>query len=208
MILRYACVGAMTVSAAAHGNILVNGDFENMPKFGSGIGGDPGFTLLTGTDIPGWTIADGFGATVHNTVLYPTISGKFSINTDAEGFNQHNINMYQDFAATANQAYALTFDWQNWFQSSIPLLHISIEDAVTNAILSEGFYGISPGLHNETLNFVGNGNTLRVRISHAPASGFNDNTFIVDNFDIAVIPSPGVAGLLTLGALAAARRKR
>ncbi|MFO0787271.1 MAG: hypothetical protein U0573_13095 [Phycisphaerales bacterium] len=198
----------MALTTFAQGNILVNGDFENMPNFGAGINRDPGYTLLTGTDIPNWTIVDGYGATVHNTVLYPTISGNFSINTDGEGYNGHNINMYQDFATSANQAYELKFDWKNWYEASTPLLRISVEDAATNSVVVEGYYGILAGLHSETLNFVGTGGALRVRISHSPESGYNDNTFIVDNFAVEAVPAPGAAGLLSLGALAAGRRRR
>lgn len=194
------------LAAAAHADQLVNGGFETMPNFGTGPAGDSGYSLLTGSAIPGWTIEPGYGATIHNTVLYPTIAGLFSLNTDAEGFNNHNINMFQDFAASNGTAYELTFDWANWFTNSV-VLHVSVQDTVTNAFLTQGFYGVAPGLHNETLAFNGTGNTLRLRIDHSPENGFNDNTFIVDNFSVNAVPAPASAVGLALGGLLLRRRR-
>ncbi len=192
--------------AAAQSNLLVNGGFEDMPKWGAGIGGNAGFTLLTGASIPGWTIQDGYAATIHNPVAYPTISGVYSLNTDAEGYNGHNVNMYQDFASGAGTPMTLTFDWMNWFQSTAPLLNVSVVDTVSNAVLLDLSFGISPGVHSELYNFFGTGNALRLRIQHKPESGFNDNTFIVDNFK--VVPAPGAAAALGLGAALVGRRRR
>lgn len=73
--------------------------------------GDAGCSGLTGTQMPGWTIEPGHGATVHNTVLYPTISGGYSINMDGEGYNGVNADLYQDFGSALGASYTLTFDW-------------------------------------------------------------------------------------------------
>ena len=78
----------------------MNGGFENEPNFGNGVSGDGGYSALTGSQIPGWTIEPGHAATVHNTAFYPFISGNFSINMDGEGFNGQNANLYQDFASS------------------------------------------------------------------------------------------------------------
>lgn len=192
--------------AIADDNLLVNGGFESMPNWNNGIGGDGSYTLFVELQIPGWTIEKGHAATIHNTNTYPTISGAYSLNTDGEGFNGHNVNIYQDFGSGPGQSMTLTFDWMNWFQSSVPQLNVSVVDTVTNAVLANGTYGVSGGLHSEQFDFLGTGNTLRLRVMHSPESGVNDNTFIVDNFK--VVPTPGAVAVLGVGALAAGRRRR
>ncbi len=207
------CVAAAVVASAlgstASANILVNGDFENMPNWNNGIGGDGSYTLFVGTMIPGWTIEADHGATIHsNPGAYPTISGAYSLNTDGEGLNGHNVSMYQDFASDAGVEYSLSFDWENWFGSQAPLLNVTVADVLTDAVLVNASYGLSPGLHSELFNFTGTGNALRLQVRHNPESGFNDNTFIVDNFDVSVVPAPGVAAFMGIGALAAGARRR
>lgn len=197
-----------TFSGTARADQLVNGGFEAMPNWNNGIAGDGSYTLFTGNAIPGWTIAAGHAATIHNTNTYPTISGTYSLNTDGEGFNGRNVKIYQDFAAASGTQYALTFDWTNWFTSTAPRLNVSVIDLTTSTVLVFGNYGVLAGVHSETLQFTGTGNPLRVQIEHAPESGVNDNTFIVDNFAVNAIPGPSAAALLGIGGLLASRRRR
>lgn len=196
-----------TLASAAQANLLVNGDFESMPNWNNGIAGDGSYTLFVGGSIPGWTIESGYAATIHNNG-YPTISGTYSLNTDGEGFNGHNVNIYQLFASTSGTQYALTFDWMNWFTSTSPRLDVSVSDTVSGDTLVSGNYGILAGIHNETLDFTGTGNALILRIKHSPESGGNDNTFIVDNFAVNAVPAPTTSALLAFGALSIARRRR
>lgn len=208
-MIRTSILATLTLATAAQADLLVNGGFETMPNWGAGISGDGGYTLLTGTQIPGWTLEANHGATIHNTATYPFISGNYSLNTDGEGWNGHNVNIYQDFTAPAGQVYTLTFNWQNWYTSTSPLLDISIVDTANASVLAHGSYGILPGLHTESFTFTATGNTLRLRIMHAPESGYNDNTFIVDNFAIELVPSPTSAAALGIsGLLSLARRRR
>ncbi|MFO0858151.1 MAG: DUF642 domain-containing protein [Phycisphaerales bacterium] len=205
---RTAFIATLLLAGAANANLIVNGGFEDMPNWNNGIGGDGAYTLFVGNSIPGWTIASGRGATIHNTNVYPTISGTYSLNTDGEGFNGHNVDIYQDFASANGQAYALTFDWKNWFSDGVVRLDVSIVDQVSNNVLAQGNYGLDPGNHNETLSFAGSGNTLRLRVTCNPESGYNDNTFIVDNFAVEAIPAPGAVAALSIGSVFAMRRRR
>lgn len=197
----------MVLTSVANANVLVNGDFENMPNWGAGISGDGGYTLLIASAIPGWTIEANHGATIHNTAAYPYISGTYSLNTDGEGWNGHNVDMYQDFASIVGQQYNLSFDWKNWYGDTTPRLDVSVVDTVTNAVLAQGNYGQSAGLHTESFDFFGTGNALRLRVKCAPESGYNDNAFIVDNFAVNV-PTPGTIAMLGLGGLLVGRRRR
>lgn len=197
---------AGSVSSA---NILVNGGFEDMPNWNNGIGGDGAYTLFVGSSIPGWTIESGHGATIHNAPnVYPTISGTYSLNTDGEGFNGHNVSIYQDFASDNGVSYDFSFDWQNWFTDQTPRLNVLIADVLTDAVLVNASYGIDAGTHHEAFNFVGTGNALRLIVRHSPESGYNDNTFIVDNFDVTAVPSASAASLFGAGLLASAARRR
>lgn len=201
---------ASTNSRAAE--VLVNGGFESEPNFGMGVSGDGGYSALTGSQIPGWTIESGHAATVHNTAFYPFISGNFSINMDGEGFNGQNANLYQDFASSLGSSYDFSFDWQGW-QNNAPntLLQVSIVDLTTASILFNQTYSFSSTLHHESATFLGTGDTLRLRVQESPQSGSNDNQFIVDNFSIDV-PEAGTLSLLIAGApllaIACARRLR
>ena len=204
---------------SAHANVLVNGGFDSEPNYGSGVVNGVGFSALTGSQIPGWTIEPGHAVTIHDTSTYPFISGPFSVNTDGEGFNGHNANLYQDFASVAGQQYQLQFDWQGWI-STAANLDVTITDTITSAVLYHGNIAWAAGSHHVSFVFVGTGNPLRLRVQESPESGTNDNGFIVDNFAIdpfvttaASIPtlSPSMLGLL--GALLAvsalvARRHR
>jgi len=195
-------------ASMASANLLVNGDFENQPNWGNGISGDAGYTAMTGSQIPGWTVAAGHAATIHNTVMYPTITGQYSLNTDGEGYQGRNVDIFQDFASTSNQMYQLTFDWKNWFSDQNVRLNVLVEDPSSNSVLIQGTYGLLAGLHTEVLSFAGNGGNLRVRIRHSPESGYNDNTFIVDNFSVQPVPEPASVLALSAGLLAIRRRKR
>src|SRR5580700_6920848 len=112
-----ACVA--TVWNVRGGEVLVNGGFEDEPE-ASNPNSPPqenGFLWLSGTQVPGWTIAPGHMATMHeNPGPWPTISGAYSLNTDGEGANGHNVDIYQDFGTVNGASYGLSFDWETWNQ--------------------------------------------------------------------------------------------
>ena len=177
----------------ASANLLTNGDFESEPNWGVNTGGcyfDPNCTALTGSQLPGWTIEPGHAVTIHNT-YYPTISGAYSVNTDGEGYNGHNANFYQDFATSSGQKYNLQFDWKTWYSNTTPHLDVSVIDTVTSTVLYDGnFPWNSNALNHEDSVFTGTGNALRLRIQEIPESGFNDNSYIIDNFSVTALPVP------------------
>ena len=189
----------LPIPARATTNLLANGDFESEPNWGNGVSQDGVYTALTGSQIPGWTIEPSHAVTIHiSSGPYLVISNSFSANTDGEGYNGHNANFYQNFGTTADVSYTLDFDWQSWGYDTAPTanpLKISVTDTVTSNALFVGFYyydGNAPHpVHHVTTNFFGTGSALRLRIEESPESGYNDNTFVVDNFSV-------VAGLPTL----------
>ncbi len=190
--------------------LLSNGGFESEPNWGGGISHDGGYTAFTGTDIPGWIVADGHAATIHNHV-YPWISGSYSLNTDGEGYNSHNVDIYQDFTPDAGSLNTLTYAWKVWYINAVPRLDVSVTDLTDSSVLYHGNFG-QPDLllHNESSNFVGNGHTLRLEIKESPETGLNDNAFIADDFSVQseAVPEPfSIVGLALAGALAARRRK-
>ncbi len=186
---------ALTLVTSPSPNLLVNGGFESEPNWGNGIGAyDPGETELIGSQIPGWTIVTNHAVTVQiASGPYLTISGNYSVNTDGEGYDGNNSNFYQDFATQNGLSYALEFNWQSWGAYTTPTtskLEISVVDTVTSAVLFDGLYsydGSGPHpVHDVLANFAGTGNPLRLRIQETPQSGYNDNTFVVDNFSVTV----------------------
>ena len=189
---------ALLAPPLASANLLVNGDLENEPNYGAsngtgcGSGGDPGCSVLTGSQLPGWTIEPGHGITVHIVGTYPTISGTYSINTDGEGLNAHNANFYQDFASSNGQQYNLQYDWATWFNNTAPNLDVSVTDTVTSNVLYHDNFVWSAGSHHVNVSFPGTGNPLRLRIQESPESGVNDNSYIVDNF-VVVAAGPSTA---------------
>ncbi len=186
------CASPHLTHAAA--NLLVNGDFENEPNWGGGVAYDGGCTALIGSELPGWTIEPNHAVTIHirpSPYNYLVISGAYSVNTDGEGYDGHNANFYQDFATAMGASYELDFDWQSWgltYPSTTGALEISLLDTVTSAVLFDGLYyydGNGPHpVHHVSAGFAGTGNGLRLRIQQSPESGFNDNTFVVDNFSV------------------------
>jgi hypothetical protein len=195
LALLFGLLGCWTFSAPA-ANLMVNGDFESEPNWGGGVSGDGGYTALTGSQVPGWTIEPGHAVTIHiSPGPYLVISNSFSANTDGEGWNGHNANLYQDFSSAADVSYALDFDWQSWGHIDTPTanpLKISVTDLATSNALFVGLYyydGAAPHLvHHISSSFTGTGNTLRLRIEESPESGYNDNTFVVDNFSVVASP--------------------
>jgi hypothetical protein len=168
---------------SAHANVLVNGGFDSEPNYGSGVQNGVGFSALTGSQIPGWTIEAGHAVTIHDTSTYPFITGPFSVNMDGEGFNGHNANLYQDFASVAGQQYQVQFDWQGWIATGAQL-DVSVTDTVTSAVVYHGNFAWATGTHHVSAVFAGTGNPLRLRVQQSPESGTNDNGFIVDNFAV------------------------
>ena len=174
------------------GNLLVNGGFESEPNWGGGVYYDGSATALVGSELPGWTIEPNHAVTIHKSGgAYLTISGGYSVNTDGEGYMGNNANFYQDFASMANSRYMLSFNWQSWGQYGTPTTskqEVSVVDTLTGAVLFNGLYtydGNGPHpVHAVTANFQGTGNPLRLRIQESPQSGYNDNTFMVDDFSV------------------------
>jgi hypothetical protein len=183
------------LSPAHATNLLTNGDFENEPNYGPTATVDvsyAGFVVLTGSQMPGWTIEPGDAVTLHNASGQVTISGNFSVNTDGEGYMGANANFYQDIPSTSGAPYQLDFDWQGWYGDSIPRLNILVEDTTTNAILFNGQYQSDALLttHHVTATFDGTGDTLQLRVLENPPTGTNDNAYLVDNFSIQAVPEP------------------
>ena len=190
LVLSTAVVACLLAASAAHGQILVNGGFENEPQ-ALNPNSPPqefGFLFLTGNQVPGWTIAPGHWATLHeNPGPWPTITGAYSLNTDGEGQNGNNVDIYQDFASTSGAAYSFSFDWLNWVDDAgNSQLQISIVDTTTSAALFDQFYGQGASfvVNHVLAGFTGTGDTLRLEIQETPQTGYNDNTWIVDNFDV------------------------
>jgi len=192
--LKLIVAGLVCVATASNvraGEILVNGGFENEPE-ASNPNSPPqegGFLFLTGNEVPGWTIVANHYATMHeNPGPYPTISGAYSLNTDGEGANGNNVDIYQDFATIHGGSYNFSFDWETW-QENAPntFLHVSVEDTTSDTFLYNGLLSpASPSLvvQHVSTSFLGDGDTYRLEIQETPQSGFNDNEYIVDNFSV------------------------
>src|SRR5882724_9707371 len=82
----------LTATSTSAASLLTNGDFENEPNFVSGNS----IAVLSGSELPGWTIEPGHFLTIHNNSVFPTISGLYSANTDGEGQNGVNADFHQD----------------------------------------------------------------------------------------------------------------
>jgi hypothetical protein len=171
------------------GEVLINGGFENEPQASNPAVQNFGFLLLTGSDVPGWTIATGHYATMHeNPGPWPTITGAYSLNTDGEGTGGNNVDIYQDFSTANGASYTLSYDWEVW-QENAPNtdLHVSVEDLTSSTFLYNALLTpTTPSLAVQAVNqtFLGDGDTYRLEIQETPQSGFNDNEYVVDNFSV------------------------
>lgn len=203
--LALVSAAALVLAPVSAANILVNGGFEDQPNWG--INGDGGYTRLSGGEMPGWVIADGHSVTVHREFGYPTISGNYSINMDGEGFNDHNADFYQDFATEAGHVYTLEYDWSTWTFGT-PVLGVQVINLADSSLVVNDEHGwVEGGVHHESIQFVGTGGSFRLRVLETFESGINDNTFIVDNFQINEVPGPGVAVVLACAGLMRSRRR-
>jgi hypothetical protein len=180
---------ALSSNVQAGGNILVNGGFENEPQASNSAVQGPGYLLLTGSDVPGWTIAAGHYGTFHeNPGPWPTISGAYSLNTDGEGTGGNNVDIYQDFSTANGASYSLAYDWEVW-QANAPGtdLQVSVEDLTSSTFLYNALLTpTTPSLvvQHVTTSFLGDGDTYRLEVQETPQSGFNDNEYVVDNFSV------------------------
>jgi hypothetical protein len=177
-------IGAMQPVRA--GEILVNGGFENV------TGGVPnyGYILVSGNDLPGWTIAPGHYGTLHeNPGPWPTITGSYSLNTDGEGTNGNNVDIYQDFSTNAGDLYNFSFNWETWnVDAPESLLSVSITDLGNDSVVYNGLFNPfsvpSQVVQTAGATFIGDGDSYKLEIQETPQSGFNDNEYIVDNFSV------------------------
>jgi hypothetical protein len=220
-VLLLGAVTLVTALPAFGQNLIVNGDFENEPNWGSAaIYYDGSATALTGSQIPGWTIAPGHAATVHiSPGAYPVIDGTYSVNTDGEGYNGHNTDMYQDFATQSGVSYNLSFAWEGWMSwwgeyaygidTSQTALEVSVEDLTTTTFVYNQFFNgvfngtvsTGTGVNLVSSSFLGNGDTYRLEIQESPESGINDNKFIVDDFSVTAVPEPSALAFASLASL-------
>jgi len=196
---------ALGLASVSHANLLVNGDFEQEPNYG--INGNGGYSYLTGNQLPGWTIETGHYVTIHNTSMYPTISGNYSLNTDGEGMNGVNADLYQDFATVSGQLYHLDYDWKGW-QQSYGTLDVRVTNSAGDTLYDDQHDWDNMGVHHQTLDFFGDGGLCRVRIFDNPETGINDNQMIVDNFNVSAVPEPASIFFLAGSALAVLRRRK
>jgi len=177
------CVFATEPHLCAATNLLSNGDFEEEPNWNGGVSHDGGYTALISNQIPGWTIDPNHAVTIHiSPGPYLVISNAYSANTNGEGYNGHNANLYQDFPTSRDTSYTFSFDWQSWGHIDPPTtnaLKVSLTDIVTSNVLFVGFYyydGNGPHpVHHVSSDFLGAGNLVRLRIEESPESGYNDN---------------------------------
>ncbi len=197
------------LETVASAELIINGGFETQLNFGNGAvnpnGNGPGFSGMTGTQIPNWTIQPGHGATVHDTTIYPFITGNYSLNLDGEGFGGNNADMYQDFPS-APTAYTINYDYQGWTASPTTFT-VSITDITTLTVVFTQISNWTPSLVHVNSVFQGTGNNLRLRVSQQN-TGFNDNAFIVDNFSVTTVPEPGSMVLFAIGGTFAMGRTR
>lgn len=191
-------IAAWCGSVACGQTLITNGGFETQPNFGAGATGNhaPDYVVLTGSELPGWTILPNHSVTVHSTYPYPFISGNYSVNMDGEAyFSGHNADFYQDFATTAGVIYQLTFDWQGWTNNGSAQLEVLVINTGASTNVFDGLYSFNLTLGHETATFTGTGDTFRLEIRENPESGFNDNRFMVDNFVVTAIPEPAPIAL-------------
>ncbi len=233
---KWICAGVLiatiaplvTAFPAFGANLLVNGNFESEPNWGStAIYYDGSATALTGAQIPGWTIAPGHAATVHiSPGAYPVIDGSYSVNTDGEGYNGNNTDMYQNFATQSGTSYNLSFAWEGWMSywgeqeygidTSSTALEISIKDLTTSNLVYNQFFNgtfngtisTGTGVNPVSANFLGDGDVYRLEIQESPQSGINDNKFIVDDFSVTAVPEPSTLVFASLASLSLLRRPR
>jgi hypothetical protein len=169
--------------------VLINGGFEDEPQASNPAVENGGFLLLTGNEVPGWTIAAGHYGTFHeNPGPYPTISGAYSLNTDGEGIGGNNVDIYQDFSTANGASYSLSYAWEVW-QLNAPGtdLHVSVQDLTSGALLYNALLApTTPSLvvQDVSQSFLGDGDIYRLEIQETPQSGFNDNEYVVDNFSV------------------------
>lgn len=200
-VVLSAICGVATVRA----NLLVNGDFEAQPNWG--INGDGGYTMLTGNQLPGWTIESGHAVTIHNPAFYPWISGTYSVNTDGEGFNGQNADLWQTFNTVAGQQYLLEYDWKGWMQN-IGTLDVRLTDVGNNTVVEDQHDWDSGGVHHMALDFIGDGGIMTLRVFGNPETGINDNQMIVDNFSVTPVPEPLTIVSLGAAMIVIVRRRR
>ncbi len=197
---------ALTLSTQSHAaELLINGGFEDQPYFGLGsAGNDSGYSGLVNGQLPGWTIVADHAVTIHNTAVYPHITG-YSVNLDGEGYHGNNADFYQDVQSLAGAAYDISFDHLGWYQTTIAGF-VTVTDLATSNVLYSSTYGWSQDVVHESGDFFGTGTVLRIEVANAH-SGYNDNTLIVDNFSLVAVPEP-TATLLPLAALSLLARRR
>lgn len=201
-------LGTVACAGVAHGELLANGGFEQEPNFG--VNGDGSYTLLTGSQLPGWTITPGHGVTIHNHG-YPYISGTYSVNMDGEGANGANADFYQVFPTVAGQAYALSYDYKYWQNSSLTLF-VQLTDTVADPAGATPIYAGATLVNNPdtltaTASFIGTGNPIELHVFET-ATGYNDNGIITDNFSVVAVPEAGMAGLAAPAMAAGLLRRR
>lgn len=214
--LTIASTAAMFVFLAATGSLannITNGSFEAPVQppgafIDFGPGGEP-----AGFD---WTVSFGtvdVSALPNAFVLYTAYDGNQAL--DLNGNNNGGI--YQDFATTAGQQYALTFAYaDNSLEGGISTADVSVTDLTSSGLLL--FTGIS---HSTSTNsppnadwtlfdstFTATGALTRLSFASTSVGGGPSSGIVLDAVAVTPVPEPASALLLAgLGCLAVLGRR-
>ncbi len=204
-IIALAALAAISATASATSNLLVDGSFESIVQA-------PG-TWNTYTSVPGWVVTKANGQpTSTGLEIRDNIAG-----TAQDGHNFIELDGYendmikQSFATTVGKEYEISF----WFADRAGVAPGSegfVATVKSGSDVSTGFGAIGDNgaaWHLVTMDFVAQNATSVFSIKATGKSDGYGTSF--DNFQAAVVPEPASLGLFAAGVAVlglTARRRR
>ncbi|MFT3686729.1 MAG: hypothetical protein QM783_17715 [Phycisphaerales bacterium] len=195
---------AATVASAALANPIVNGDFEtgtlgpSTTAYASTNIYDPAQYIITNYDTVHTSWVDFYDHT------YGTGDGHYMVvNGTDDGLGP---TWAQTVSVTANTQYELSA----WFASLYPAAIATIEFRVNGQLVVPQFSApnaLGVWEQRSVVFNTGNSTSISVEIWDYNQS-YTGNDYAIDDIALNVVPTPGSAATLAVGALAAMRRRR
>ena len=186
MKLIFFLVAVLSASTAAGQNVIINGDFEDLPYDANGV-------------VSGWTVTGAVGAVGDEGSTSPGHAAAFSLGSNSEG------NMLaQSFTTIAGQMYTLNFDAGVYGVRSLGPLQLEVQVTGGGTLLTEtvtppynGDFNPAPFDHY-TFSFTADGTSATLKFTDA-GLGNNSADVVLDTVSVVVVPEPMTSALFILG---------
>ena len=194
---------ALSVSAQAAPNLILNGGFETPLITTNPSTSGPGFTHRPGTNLTDWVYTGGHAGSVQFDTTYSPANANVGAGAQSVQIEFPSDSISQSFSTSFGQAYLLTFLLSGYGPANPSTVGVSVGPA------SGTFNGVYPNYVTKSLGFVANAATTTLTFTNGGLLGTYPH---LDNVSVTAVPEPETYALMLAGlgvvGMVARRRKQ